>query len=63
MLLNEGVDPATNTTVLPKDVLEVVTTSRTIALGHGSRMDSIAGYGLGWTRVSYLGHEVRAPSS
>jgi hypothetical protein len=63
MLLNEGIDPATNATVLPKDVLEVVTTSRAVDVGYGSNTESISGYGLGWMRVSYLGHDVCSPST
>jgi hypothetical protein len=58
MLLSEGVDPTTNATVLPKEVLKEITTSRTVALGHGSKTDSIIGYGLGWVRASYFGHDV-----
>jgi hypothetical protein len=63
MLLNEGVDPATNRTVLPKDVIEKVTTAHTVTLGHGSKTDSITGYGLGWVRASYVGHDVHPHSS
>ncbi|KAI0035032.1 beta-lactamase/transpeptidase-like protein [Vararia minispora EC-137] len=57
-LLHEGVNPATNKTVLSKDIFETTTTSRAVMLGVGTKTESIVGYGLGWMRVSYLGHDI-----
>ncbi|PIL26205.1 hypothetical protein GSI_11960 [Ganoderma sinense ZZ0214-1] len=54
VLLNEGQDPTTNKTVIPKSVFDAVTTSQVIVAGkpistYGS---SIVGYGMGWLRTS-----------
>ncbi|KAH8096874.1 beta-lactamase/transpeptidase-like protein [Cristinia sonorae] len=57
-LLNKGVHKDTNTTVIPGSVLDAVTTSHAIVSGRGtSPHTSISGYGMGWSRVSYGGHE------
>ena len=60
-LLNEGVDPLTNKTIIPKSVLEEVTTVHMVMAGRGSQpYFSVQGYGMGWIRDSYQGHEVRS---
>ena len=59
MFLNDGIDPVSNKTILPRSVIEETTEAYSIALG--SPMDatsSIAGYGMGWVRSSYKGHDV-----
>ncbi|TBU36177.1 beta-lactamase/transpeptidase-like protein [Dichomitus squalens] len=60
VLLNGGQDPATNKTVIPKNVFDAVTTSRWIVSGKpaGPLRDSIAGYGMGWMRSNYGDVEV-----
>ncbi|TCD62785.1 hypothetical protein EIP91_006403 [Steccherinum ochraceum] len=59
ILLNEGVDPDTNTTVIPMSAFEAVTTPHAIMEGRPSTPDaSIVGYGMGWGRGSYKGHEL-----
>ncbi len=60
MLLNGGVNPATNATVVPKSVIAEVTTAHTIISGRATSPElSISGYGMGWSRESYRGYEVR----
>lgn len=57
--VNQGVNPDTNETVVP-DYAQM-TTSRAIMAGNTTTYGtstSIAGYGLGWMRWSYLGHDV-----
>lgn len=57
--MNEGVDPITNKTILPKSTYEAVTSAYAISAPAPFPELSILGYGLGWFRESYLGHEVR----
>ena len=58
MLLNAGVDPSTNSTVVPKEVFEMTTTSHILATGRGQQPDiSASGYGMGWSQFAYQGHE------
>ncbi|KAI1795412.1 beta-lactamase/transpeptidase-like protein [Ganoderma leucocontextum] len=54
VLLNEGEDPTTNKTVIPKSVFDAVTTSQIIVAGKPvpSYGSSIVGYGMGWMRTS-----------
>ncbi len=59
MLLNNGVDPVTKATVVPELVLAEVTTAHTIVNPRAPSSElSISGYGMGWMRQSYRGHEV-----
>ncbi|VDB99692.1 unnamed protein product [Peniophora sp. CBMAI 1063] len=58
VLLHRGRDPVTNLTIIPADSFERVTTARTIDVGSGSTTESLSGYGLGWMRVSYRGHDI-----
>ncbi|KAL5489890.1 hypothetical protein ACEPAI_4722 [Sanghuangporus weigelae] len=45
--------------IIPKSVYEAVTTSSVIELGQPSDPEfSVAGYGMGWFRFSYQGHDV-----
>ena len=58
MLVNGGVDPYTNNTIIPSSVLSTITTSymveSVIPIGPGV---SIMGYGAGWQRMSVQGHD------
>lgn len=59
MLLNEGIHPTTNVTIIPHSAFEMVTTVHTIMQGRAAQpYFSIDGYGMGWHRKSYQGHEV-----
>ncbi|KAL5511226.1 hypothetical protein ACEPAH_4441 [Sanghuangporus vaninii] len=45
--------------IIPKSVYDAVTTSSVIELGQPSDPEfSVAGYGMGWFRFSYQGHDV-----
>ena len=58
MLLNGGVDPQTNMTIVPAATLANMTTARGIENGAPAGDVSIVGYGMGWYRMSYKGHDV-----
>ena len=59
MLLNEGVDPVTNSTIIPKQAYEAITAATAIVTDIEQTADmSIIGSGLGWNRFSYKGFEV-----
>lgn len=54
MLLNQGVNPHTGETIVPKSAFDAVTTARVIMYGRAPSPDkSVLGYGLGWGRYSY----------
>ncbi|KAK7028283.1 beta-lactamase domain-containing protein [Favolaschia claudopus] len=57
-LLNSGVDPTTNRTIIPRATFDLATSAITIAADRGSNLTSILGYGLGWGRSTYRGHEL-----
>ena len=59
MHIYDGVDVASNTTIVPSDLLAVAHTAYTVASGTTSDPHvSIQGYALGWVRYSLLGHDV-----
>jgi hypothetical protein len=58
MVLNGGVDPVSNVTIIPSAGFEVITGAHSIVSPNVSAEISTALYGLGWGRVSYLGHDV-----
>ena len=59
MLLNQGVDPATNRTIIPRAAFVEMTTSHVIVDGAPAKpLQSLSGYGMGWQRLSFLGHDV-----
>ncbi|PSR76801.1 hypothetical protein PHLCEN_2v8182 [Hermanssonia centrifuga] len=59
MLLNSGTNPVTNETILPMSVLTEVTSAHTIVHARAPSPEfSISGYGMGWFRESYQGHEL-----
>ena len=59
MLLNKGVDPFTQKTILPQSTFDETTTAHALIYGKGIVPTmSMMGYGLGWMRYSAQGHEV-----
>ena len=48
----------TNRTIIPSSVFAKTTTAHTIVSGTPSEDLYIKGYGLGWFRMSYRGHDV-----
>ncbi|RPD58606.1 beta-lactamase/transpeptidase-like protein [Lentinus tigrinus ALCF2SS1-7] len=59
MLLNGGVNPYTNHTVLPRSVFDEMTSAHSIVIAQPVKPStSITGYGMGWMRTSLLGHDV-----
>ncbi|KAJ7691628.1 beta-lactamase/transpeptidase-like protein [Mycena rosella] len=58
VLLNGGVDARTNTTIIPRATFDLATSAISVAINKGNQIMSIAGYGLGWGRLSYRGHEL-----
>jgi CubicO group peptidase (beta-lactamase class C family) len=61
MLLNSGVNAQTNATIIPRTTFDLATSAISVANNKGSTSFSLAGYGLGWVRMSYRGHEVSFP--
>ncbi|KAJ6558172.1 beta-lactamase/transpeptidase-like protein [Mycena capillaripes] len=58
MLLNSGVDAQTNATIIPRATFDLATSAISVARETGTVLTSIIGYGLGWGRLSYRGHEL-----
>lgn len=59
MHLHHGVESHTNTTIVPRDLLEETTSAYVVADGTSTDLRmSIKGYGMGWERYSFLGHDV-----
>ncbi|OCH90092.1 beta-lactamase/transpeptidase-like protein [Obba rivulosa] len=57
--INGGVSPWTNTTVIPKSIVEETTTSTAVMVGRAPSPElSLQGYGMGWIRSTYRGHEI-----
>ncbi|KAI0774853.1 beta-lactamase/transpeptidase-like protein [Trametes elegans] len=60
-LLNRGVDPNTNTTIVPKSTFANMTATRPIqndALAAGPEDPPVPSYGMGWFRLAHKGHDV-----
>ncbi|GBE87232.1 beta-lactamase/transpeptidase-like protein [Sparassis crispa] len=60
-LLNEGVDPVTNRTIVPLATFNAMTTAYAVSRGVSDVSIpelSIEGYGMGWFRESYEGHDI-----
>ncbi|KAJ7902756.1 beta-lactamase/transpeptidase-like protein [Mycena olivaceomarginata] len=57
-LLNSGVDAQTNNTIIPRTTFDLATSAISVAGDKGDNLTSISGYGLGWGRYSYRGHEM-----
>ncbi|EPS99303.1 hypothetical protein FOMPIDRAFT_114665 [Fomitopsis schrenkii] len=61
VLLNNGVDPVSNTTIIPSSAFEEITTAYSVMEGTPPSPEmSIWGYGLGWVTFSYQGHNIVA---
>jgi hypothetical protein len=64
MFLNGGVDLNTNTTIIPPVEFNVITSAHSIASPNAiaspkaTVQSSTEVYGLGWGRLSFLGHDV-----
>ncbi|EMD35204.1 hypothetical protein CERSUDRAFT_116672 [Gelatoporia subvermispora B] len=61
VLLHEGVDPATNQTLIPKSIYDEMTRSYAIvqdSVDPDVPELSVMGYGMGWFRQSYNGHDI-----
>ncbi|KAI0063207.1 beta-lactamase/transpeptidase-like protein [Artomyces pyxidatus] len=60
MLLNKGVDPRTNKTILPRSAFDTIVSAHSVVSGKpsGSPGSSIVGYGLGWARTTLVGHDI-----
>ncbi|KLO13824.1 beta-lactamase/transpeptidase-like protein [Schizopora paradoxa] len=59
VLLNKGVDPISNETIIPRPVFNIVTTAHTLMNGNPRLQESsIVAYGMGWWRRSFKGHEM-----
>ena len=58
MILNGGVDPVSNVTIIPSAEFEIITGAHSIVSPNASAEISTEVYGLGWFRISYLGHDV-----
>ncbi|KAI0767877.1 beta-lactamase/transpeptidase-like protein [Irpex lacteus] len=62
-LLNEGVNPITNKTVLPPSVFAAMTSGYIVTNPRPQKhipgpLSSLTAYGLGWERTTYHGHEL-----
>lgn len=58
-LLNGGVEPMENATIIPPAAFDEITTAQILIEGKSSQPNfSISGYGMGWVRGSYQGYEV-----
>ncbi|KAI0713045.1 beta-lactamase/transpeptidase-like protein [Cerioporus squamosus] len=59
MLLHAGVNPYNNRTVVPRSVFDEMTSAHSIFIGRPlSPLTPLAGYGMGWLRTSFLGHDI-----
>ncbi|KAI0343583.1 beta-lactamase/transpeptidase-like protein [Trametopsis cervina] len=59
MFLHGGVNPATNATILPQAQFDALTTAHSLSVSKPPFPEfSVFGYGLGWNRYSYQGHEI-----
>ncbi|KZT23833.1 beta-lactamase/transpeptidase-like protein [Neolentinus lepideus HHB14362 ss-1] len=58
LLLNKGVHPKTNETIISFSAFNEITTAHIVTDGKAPNPNlSVAGYGMGWWRQSYRGHE------
>src|SRR6267154_3637157 len=58
MFLDGGADPYTNTTIVPSTEFNIITSAHSIANPNVTAQSSTKVYGLGWARLSVLGHDV-----
>ena len=62
MPLNHGVDLATNQNVIPSSVFTEISMTTAHSMMYGMPRDTftfIGGYGMGWMRSTFQGHDVR----
>ncbi|KAI0042675.1 beta-lactamase/transpeptidase-like protein [Auriscalpium vulgare] len=58
-VLNGGVDPRSNFTVVPPSAFEKITTAHSVMIGGPtSHLYGFLGYGLGWMRSTSAGHDM-----
>ena len=57
-ILNGGINPSTNTTIIPPAEFYVITSAHSIANPNATAQSSAEVYGIGWARLSLLGHDV-----
>jgi hypothetical protein len=55
-LLNFGVDPSTNITIIPRSVFDAMTTA--CAIPDGKPGQFLTGHGMSWIRLTYEGYDV-----
>jgi hypothetical protein len=58
MILNGGIDPDTNVTIIPSAQFDVITSAHSIVSPDVSAETSTLLYGLGWYRMTLIGHDV-----
>ena len=58
IFLNGGIDPNTNITIIPSAEFDVVTSAHSIVIANASAEASTEVYGIGWARLSLIGHDV-----
>jgi hypothetical protein len=59
MFLNGGVNPNTDATIIPSAEFEVITSAHSIMSPSATTAQiSTEVYGLGWARLSFVGHDV-----
>jgi hypothetical protein len=57
--LNGGIDPNTNATIIPSAEFDVITSAHSImSPSAATAQTSTEVYGLGWARLSFVGHDV-----
>ncbi len=57
-ILNGGIDPDTNITIIPPAQFDVITSAHSIVSPNVSAETSTLVYGLGWFRMTVIGHDV-----
>ncbi len=58
MILNHGIDPHTNVTIIPSAQFDVITSAHSIVSPNVTAETSTTLYGLGWFRSTIVGHDV-----
>ncbi len=57
-ILNHGIDPVTNVTILSSTQFDVITSAHSIVSPNVSAETSTLLYGLGWFRFTLMGYDV-----
>ena len=57
-ILNGGINPDTNVTIIPPAQFNVITSAHSIVSPNASAVESTVTYGLGWFRETVIGHDV-----